>query len=76
MSKRDHPECYGTLFPSVLHLPQDSPAAGTVFNVAWEREGGMWRSNRTVTVDTERWDECQNCGGFRGWYYLSMATLA
>ena len=33
MANNHHPECYGTLFPDVLHLPEDRPASGTVFTV-------------------------------------------
>jgi hypothetical protein len=76
MSNSDHPECYGTLFPSVLHIPEDRPAAGTVFTVVLERAGGMWRSGRSVTADMKRWNECQTCGDFDGCYKLSMAKLA
>ena len=28
MSNSDHPECYGTMFPSVLHLAEDRPRRG------------------------------------------------
>ena len=28
MANNHHPECYGTLFPDVLHLPEDRPASG------------------------------------------------
>jgi hypothetical protein len=76
MSNSEHPECYGTMFPSVLHIPEDRPAAGTMFTVVLERAGGMWRSNRTVTANTEQWDECQKGGDFDGCYKLSMAKLA
>ena len=76
MSNSDHPACYGTIFPSVLQLPEDRPAAGTVFTVVLERAGGMWRSGHTVTADMERWNECQKCSDFDGCYKLSMAKLA
>ena len=41
MVNNDHPECYGRLFPEVLHLPEDRPASGTVFTVLLQRAGGM-----------------------------------
>ncbi len=76
MITNDHPECYGTLFPSLLSLPEDRPASGTVFTVLVERAGGMWRCNRSITADMQRWDECQQCGDFDGCYKFSMAKLA
>jgi hypothetical protein len=76
LSNGDHPECYGTIFPSLLHLPEDRPASGTVFTVALENAGGMWRSSRSVRADMERWDQCRQCGDFEGCYKFSMAKLA
>ena len=43
MTNNHHPECYGTLFPDVLHLPEDRLASGTVFTVLLQRAGGMYR---------------------------------
>ncbi len=76
MTTNDHPECYGTLFPSLLRLPEDRPASGTVFTVLLERAGGMWRCNRSITADMQRWNECQQCSDFDGCYKFSMAKLA
>ncbi len=75
MTTHDHPECYGTMFPSVLHLQEDRPASGTVFTVVLERAGGMRRSGRSITADMDRWDECLECPDFDGCYKFSMATL-
>ena len=36
----------------------------------------MWRSNRSVTADMGRWDECLECEEFEDCYKLSMAKLA
>ena len=41
-SANEHPECYGSMFPSVLNLGEDRPASGTVFSVKLERAGGMY----------------------------------
>jgi hypothetical protein len=76
LSNGDHPECYGTLFPSLLDLQEDRPVSGTVFTVVLERAGGMWRSGRAVTADMERWTQCQQCSDFDGCYKFSMAKLA
>ncbi len=70
-----HPQCYGAMFPSVLTLPEDRPASGTVFTVVLKRAGGMWRSNRSVMADLGRWDECLQCDDFEDCYKLSMAKL-
>lgn len=75
-SVNEHPECYGTMFPSVLSLREDGSNSGTVFSVVLERAGGMWRSNRSVTADMGRWDRCLECEEFEDCYKLSMAKLA
>lgn len=72
----EHPECYGAMFPDVLHLPEDRPASGTVFTVLLQRAGGMFRSHRSVTADMVRWKECESCPMFDSCYKLSMAKLA
>jgi hypothetical protein len=64
------------MFPSLLNLREDQPSAGTVFSVTLERAGGMWRTNRSVTADLERWNECLQCDHFEDCYKLSMAKLA
>ncbi|MGB2607609.1 MAG: hypothetical protein ACXWNX_16965 [Isosphaeraceae bacterium] len=74
MANNHHPECYGTLFPDVLHLPEDRPASGTVFTVLLQRAGGMYRCSRSVTADMQ-WDRCQECPDFDGCYKFSMAKL-
>ncbi len=76
MTTNDHPQCYGTLFPGLLHLSEDQTAEGTVFSVLLDRAGGMWRCRRSVTADMAQWDECQRCPDFDGCYRFSMAKLA
>lgn len=75
-SASGHPECYGSMFPNVLALPEDRPTSGRVFSVMLTRAGGMWRSRRSVTADSKQWGECLKCDGFEGCYKLSMAKLA
>lgn len=72
----DHPDCYGSMFPSLLALREDLTNSGTVFSVVLGRAGGMWRSNRSATTDVKRWDECRQCDDFEDCYKLSMAKLA
>ena len=75
-SASEHPECYGSMFPSVLALREGLPTSGTVFSVVLERAGGLWRSHRAVRADVKRWDECLQCADFESCYKLSMAKLA
>ncbi len=76
MTTVHHSECYGTLFPDILRLPENREASGKVFTVLLERAGGMIRSGCSVTTDMDQWDECQQCPDFGGCYELSMAKLA
>lgn len=76
MNATHQPECYGTLFPDVLSLPEDRPASGKGFTVVLQRAGGIWRASRSVSADMEQWDECQQCPEFESCYKLSMAKLA
>ncbi len=76
MSSEHQPECYGTLFPGLLNLPDKRPASGAVFTVLLERVGGMLRGNRSVTADLEQWNKCLECEAFDDCYKLSMAKLA
>ena len=55
----EHPECFGTMFPGVLHIPNDQDVKGKVFSVLLERAGGLWRCNREVTADIQAWDACR-----------------
>jgi radical SAM protein with 4Fe4S-binding SPASM domain len=73
--KHETPECFGTMFPCVLHLPDDRPACGKVFTVLLERAGGMMRSQRTVTADKDAWRECSACEEFENCYRFCMAKL-
>ena len=70
------PECYGMMFPNVLHLTDGRSAPGKVFTVTLERAGGMIRSGRSVEADLPQWEECQRCQEFDGCYKFSMAKLA
>jgi hypothetical protein len=76
MSEGHQPECYGRIFPDVLHLPEGRPSKGTVFAVKLQRVGGMFSYERSVTADMGRWNECRHCPEFDGCYMFSMAKLA
>ena len=71
----EHPECFGTMFPGVLHIPNDQDVKGKVFSVLLERAGGLWRCNREVTADIQAWDACRECPDFDICYRFCTAKL-
>ena len=75
MLDRTTPECFGTIFPSVLGLPEDRPRSGKVFTVRLERAGGMLRSDRMVAANVEQWQACSECAEFENCYRFRMAKL-
>ena len=75
MSPTHHRECFGTMFPDVLHVENDRPQRGKVFSVLLERAGGMFRCNREVTADIGQWDECRKCPEFDDCYQFCTARL-
>ncbi len=68
-------ECYGKMFPDVLHVENDRRQRGKVFSILLERAGGMFRCNRDVAADTDQWDGCRKCLEFDGCYQLCVAKL-
>lgn len=75
MNQSQHHECFGTMFPDVLHVESDRPQRGKVFSLLLERAGGMYRCNREVTADIERWDHCRKCPEFDDCYKFCTAKL-
>lgn len=71
----DHPECFGTMFPGVLHIPNDQKVKGKAFSILLERAGGLWRCNREVTADIQGWDACRECPDFDNCYKFCTAKL-
>lgn len=51
MNPNHRHECFGTMFPDVLHLQNDRPQRGTVFSILLKRAGGLFRSNQRVAAD-------------------------
>ena len=76
MNDTHQPDCYGRMFPDLLHLPEGRPARGRVFTVLLERVGGMFRGGRSVAADLAAWEECRRCPRVEDCYKLSMAKLA
>ena len=75
MNETNHRECFGTMFPDVLHVENDRPQRGKVFSLLLQRAGGLYRSNREVTADITQWDDCRNCPEFDACYQFCMAKL-
>jgi len=75
MSRTEHRECFGTMFPDDLHLRNDVPNEGKVFTVRMDLAGGMMRSDRSIDIDIEQWDECQQCPEFDSCYKLCLAKV-
>lgn len=73
MSKNEHKECFGAMFPDDLHLKDGQENKGKVFSVWVERVGGMIRGDRRIKADVEEWDDCQQCPEFDSCYKLSLA---
>lgn len=75
MNSNQHPDCFGTMFPDVLHPVNDKPHRGKVFSILLERAGGLFRSNREIAADVTEWDKCRDCPAFDACYKFSMAKL-
>jgi hypothetical protein len=54
MTTNDHPECYGTLFPSLLRLPEDRPASGTVFTGTDKVRESLSRLSERLSLSSAR----------------------
>ena len=68
------PECYGTMFPDLSDLEHNSPCKGKTFT-ALTRSQGVGVQSRSVTVDYDQWDACQQCPVYRSCYDLCRALL-
>ncbi len=75
MNQTPRRECFGTMFPDVLHVESGQPQRGKVFSYLLQKAGGLWRCNREVTGDMEQWDDCRKCPEFDDCYQFCMAKL-
>ena len=77
MSNVDHKECFGKMFPDDLHLKHNTPNEGKVFTVQLDTTGGIIAKSidRSVTVDVDQWDDCQQCPEFESCYKLCIARV-
>ena len=70
----ERPECYGTMFPDLTRLEHNRPCKGKAFT-ALTTSQGIGVQSRSVTVDEDLWDACQQCSAYRPCYDLSLALL-
>lgn len=77
MSKVSHKECFGKMFPDDLHLRHNTPNSGKVFTVQLNTVGGVMQvsADRSVQVDIDEWDDCQQCQEFSSCYQLCVARV-
>jgi hypothetical protein len=77
MSQIEHKQCFGKMFPDDLHLRSNVPNEGKVFAVRIESVGGIMpaRSDRTIDMNIEEWDDCQQCPEFDSCYKLCVGKV-
>ena len=71
---RATPECYGTLFPDMLHFQPNRPAVGAAFACS-ASSCGIGTQSVEMTVDRAGWDHCVACPQYRECYDLSLGKL-
>ena len=76
MDDIQHKDCYGTMFPDVLHFTSNRPIRGKVFSYELDLAGGITRSDRITSADIEQWDDCLQGPEFEHCYKLCMAKVA
>ncbi|HET7212793.1 MAG TPA: hypothetical protein VFL79_04345 [Terriglobia bacterium] len=67
-------DCYGKMFPDVIHMIHNEAVTGKVFGYRVDQPG-IGVTNRATTVNREEWQHCLECPEFDGCYWLSMGTM-
>ena len=77
MSRNEHKECFGKMYPDDLHLRNNEPNKGKVFTVLLNSVDGVinTRTDRLIEIDVDQWDDCQQCPEFESCYKLSLARV-
>lgn len=77
MSELNHKQCFGKMFPDDLHLKHNAPNEGKVFTVQLNTVGGVIAAlaDRSISVDVDEWDDCQQCPEFESCYKLCLARV-
>lgn len=76
MSRSQHKNCYGAMFPDALHFRSDKPMLGKAFSFELDTASGVSRSDRKVEVNMQQWDDCVGCSEFEHCYQLCLGQLA
>ncbi len=71
---RNHPDCYGTIFPDFTRLKFKERLEGRAFT-ARITSSGIGTEGRDLEVKAEDWEKCLACPEYRTCYDLSMAKL-
>jgi hypothetical protein len=67
-------DCYGKMFPEVIHMVDNEAITGKVFGYRVDHPG-IGVTNRAATVNREEWQHCLECPEFDGCCRLSMGTM-
>jgi hypothetical protein len=71
-----HPDCFGTMLPSIQEGQSNVTHKGKVFSFRIEKAGGTFVESRKTETDIKQWEECARCPDFDSCYRLSSAKLA
>ena len=71
---RTKADCYGKMFPDVVHLVDNEEVTGRVFGYRVDRPG-VAVTNRIAAVNREEWQHCLECPELEGCYRLSIGTM-
>ena len=71
---KNHPDCYGTLFPDFTRLKYKQKLEGQAFTLLVV-SSGTGAQGRSLEVKTEAWEKCVMCPDYRTCYDLSLAKL-
>ena len=65
------------MFPDDLHIRNNVESIGKVFTVLLESSGGIKinRTDRSIKIDVDEWDDCRQCPEFDSCYKLCVARV-
>lgn len=66
--------CYGKMFPDVMHMVHNEAITGKVFGYRVDHPG-ISVTHRATTINREQWQRCLECSELDGCYRLSIGTI-
>jgi hypothetical protein len=66
--------CFGNIYPDLEKFQFAKPLAGKVFQITVDTIGPGQR-DRTLTIDTDAWEDCRQCEDFQNCFDFSSAKL-